>query len=61
MRFERLRRVLVDLLIDAQMAGRAAVDSWNRFERLIIVKIAQDDLIDTFRWIHEIEDRRVAE
>ena len=49
MRFEGLRRILVGLLIDSQMARGAAVDSRNRFERLIVVEIAQDDLVDALR------------
>jgi len=59
--FERLGRVLIGLLIDSQMTCRATVDSWNRLERLIIVKIAKNDLVDALRRIHEVEYRRVPE
>src|SRR4030095_2541044 len=61
MRLEWLRRILIRLLIDSQVTRRAAVHSLNRLEGLIIIKVAQNYLIDALRRIHEIEDWSVAE
>ena len=59
MRLERLRRILIGLLIDPQMARRAAVHTRDSFEWLIVVEIIQNDLIDALGRIHEIEHRRI--
>ena len=61
MSLEWLRRVLVRLVIDSQMTGRAAIDARDRFERLIVVQIAQNDLLDALGRIHEVENGRIAE
>src|SRR5262249_19172924 len=61
MSLERLRSVLISLLVDSQMTGCTAVYSGNRLERLIVVQITQDHLIDTLRRIHEIEYGRIPE
>src|SRR5262249_27396580 len=60
-RLEWLRRVLISLLINAQMAGVTAVDAWDRLEWLIVVEVVDDDLLDALRRVHEIEYRSIAE
>jgi hypothetical protein len=61
MRLERLRRVRVLLLIDSLMTRGATIDSGNSLERLIVVKVAQNDLIDAFRRIQKVEHRSISE
>src|SRR5207237_9602255 len=61
MRLERLRRILVRLLIDSEVAYQATIDTRDGLEGLIIVKIIDDDLIDALRGIQKIEHRRIPE
>jgi hypothetical protein len=61
MRRERLRVLLVALLVDRQVAGLAAVHLRHADEVHVVDDVGQDDLLDLDRRRHEVEQRRVPE
>ena len=58
---ERLRRVLEPFLIDSLMARGTAVNARNGFERLVVIQIIHNDLVNAFRRSHEVEYGSIPE
>ena len=58
---ERLRILLVALLVDRQMARLAPIHLRHADEVHVVDDVRQDDLLDLDRRRHEVEQRRVAE
>ena len=56
----RLGRLLVALLVDRQVAGRAAVDLGRRQEDHVVVQVRRHDLVDLERRVQHVEHRQVA-
>src|SRR5215510_2947278 len=61
MSLEGLRGIVEGFLVDSKVARRATVYARNALERLLVIKIIQNDLINPLRRVHEIEDWSIAE